>query len=299
MADSMDKYLQELKREMKNSDPAIKQDALNDTREHLSTAMSEAMTENPGANESDLFKHIISEFGTPKETAESYLELENRMGGFSIGNSGIRRKPDNSKGFFSIFSDAAAWGAVLYSLLSLATGILYFTWAVTGISVSVSLLILIIGLPITAAFFLSFRGLSFIEGRLVEGLLGIRMPRRQKYYEPDSRWVQKVKALLLSKESWMTVLYFILMLPLGIFYFTITVTLFSVSVAFMASPFAAIVISLPVIDIGPVVWGIPPWTLPFVAVIGFFILKGSLHMFKGLGKLHGELAKSMIVGKND
>ena len=70
--------------------------------------------------------------------------------------------------FFGVFADFRVWGAFLYLLFSLATGILYFTWVVTGISLSAGLLVLIIGLPFTCLFILSVRGIGLVEGRIVE-----------------------------------------------------------------------------------------------------------------------------------
>ncbi|HAK46608.1 MAG TPA: hypothetical protein DCO79_11910 [Spirochaeta sp.] len=298
MIKTIDDYLIQLKQEMSNCDIATQQDALNDTEEHLSTALSEAFDNNPELPKLELLEQIINEYGSPKETAESYIELADKLDSSTFMGSTSLKAERKTGNFFSIFSDGKAWGAVLYSLLSLATGIIFFTWAVTGIAVSASMMILIIGIPITVAFFLSFRGLSFIEGRIVEGLLGVRMPRRQRYYDSDMKWSQKIKQLLLSKESWFSVIYFIIMLPLGIIYFTLTVTLITVSLALMASPFIAVFVSIPVIDLGTVEWGVPPWFLPFVAVIGFFLLKGSLHLIKKIGAGHGRMAKSFLVTKD-
>jgi apolipoprotein N-acyltransferase len=88
-----------------------------------------------------------------------------------------------------------AWGALLYLLFTLATGIIYFTWTVTGISVSLGLLILIIGIPIAGLFILSTRGLALLEGRMVEALLGIRMPHRPLFSPNDKGIWAKFKAL--------------------------------------------------------------------------------------------------------
>ena len=38
--------------------------------------------------------------------------------------------------FFNVVRDPRTYGALLYMLLALATGIFYFTWAVVGISMS-------------------------------------------------------------------------------------------------------------------------------------------------------------------
>ena len=70
---------------------------------------------------------------------------------------------------------------MFYMLLSLATGIFYFTWTVTGVSLSAGLSVLIIGLPFIVLFIGSVRALALVEGRIVEAMLGARMPRRPPY----------------------------------------------------------------------------------------------------------------------
>ena len=61
---------------------------------------------------------------------------------------------------------------------ALATGILYFTFAITGSMMSIGLAILIIGIPFFLLFIGTARLLALAEGRIVESLLGTRMPRR-------------------------------------------------------------------------------------------------------------------------
>ena len=72
----------------------------------------------------------------------------------------------------SVLVDRTAWGALVYMLLSLATGILYFTWVVTGLALSIGLSILVIGIPVFVGFLASVRLLSRVERALVESLLG-------------------------------------------------------------------------------------------------------------------------------
>ena len=79
MINSIKEYLQSLSKELEKCDGATRQDALNDTEEHLSTALYEALAENTELSESDALAAIIEEYGTPKETAESYLDLENKF----------------------------------------------------------------------------------------------------------------------------------------------------------------------------------------------------------------------------
>ena len=295
MIDSIEKYIQELQNEMKGSDSATRQDALSDAEDHLSSALAEAIKKQPEATEAELISQIVEEYGLPQETADAYRELDNR---YPVNmnrkqNCDERKSPVGA--FFAIFADTRAWGAMLYCLLSLATGVLYFSWAVTGVSVSISLMILIIGIPVAMAFFFSFHGLAFLEGRLVEALLGERMPRRQRFFKLDMSWSEKIKRLLLGRDTWLTIIYQLIMLPLGIIYFTIVVTLVSLSLGLIASPFVELIFRLPSIDVGPIVWILPKWTLPFFALLGVVILKGSLHLVKRLGWAQGKLAKKMLV----
>ena len=74
-------------------------------------------------------------------------------------------------------------------LLTLATGIVYFTFVVTGLSLSAGFAILIIGIP----FFLAFIGIARVialgEGRLLEAITGERMPRRPVHPGPPAHLV--------------------------------------------------------------------------------------------------------------
>ncbi len=46
------------------------------------------------------------------------------------------QSPERHYGFFGVISDPRAYGALMYMLLSLVTGIFYFTWTITGISLT-------------------------------------------------------------------------------------------------------------------------------------------------------------------
>ena len=135
-----------------------------------------------------------------------------------------RRARRRSGRFFGVAADPRAYAALFYMLLSLATGIFYFTWAVTGISMSVGLAILIIGLPFAVLFFGTVRVLSLVEGRIIEVMLGERMPRRPLYAERGKPVLERIKEMFTDPRTWSTLLYMLLMLPLGIVYFTMAVT---------------------------------------------------------------------------
>ena len=105
-----------------------------------------------------------------------------------------------------------------------------------GTSLSLGLMVLIIGLPFAALFVGTVRALSLVEGRLVEVMLGERMPRRTPYADASRPLVERAKAMFTDPRTWSTLLYFVLRLPLGIVYFTLAVALVATSVGLLATP---------------------------------------------------------------
>jgi len=96
---------------------------------------------------------------------------------------------------------------------------------------------------------------------------------------------------------WGTQLYFLLMLPLGILYFTLAVTGLSVSLSLIASPIALLFgfgtgMS---IDGNGLILESEPWAWPLAMAAGVVILFGTLHLARAIGAMHGALAKHMLV----
>ncbi|HEY3473765.1 MAG TPA: sensor domain-containing protein, partial [Anaerolineales bacterium] len=249
MIKSIEEYLNELKRELKGSDPATVQDALADAEEHLRAALTSARENDPEASEEDVLGQIIEQYGSPEETASAYKEVERRtIPGLARG---VSPRPPSALGrFLAVYDDPQAWGALLYMLISLVTGIVYFTWAVTGLSLSLSLAIFIFGLLFAVLFIVSLRGLALLEGRIVEGLLGVRMPRRSLFFQTGTSWFDRLKASLTDKHIWLSLIYFVLQMPLGVIYFVLIVTLFATSLGLMAAPLVQSIADFPLINIG-------------------------------------------------
>src|SRR5512143_3923694 len=70
--------------------------------------------------------------------------------------------------FFGVYLDPSTYGALFYMLIGLVTGVLYFTVAVAGLSMSVGFLILVIGVPFAFLFMLAVRGMAVAEAGLVQ-----------------------------------------------------------------------------------------------------------------------------------
>jgi hypothetical protein len=293
MFNTIEEYLNALKHAMEGSDPALVQDALADAREHLSTALAEAREASPEVNESEALKTIMEEYGTPEETASAYKEVERR----TVPTLRQVTRPGSSRAgrFFGVYADPRAWGAVLYMLIAFVTGILYFTWAVTGISVSLSLVIFIFGLPLGLLFLLSVRGLALLEGRLVEALLGVRMPRRPPSSHQGMKWLDRLKALVTDKHTWLMLVYMVVQFVLGTVYFVLVVTVLSVSLSFIALPFVQFFVHKSLIEINSVQYYIGAGWYPVFVLAGILLWTVFLHATRVIGQFHGRFAKWMLV----
>lgn len=299
---TIEEYLSKLKKELAGCDRATIQDALSDAEEYLRTALEKEM-EDTTLSEAETLDRIIEKYGSPEETASAYREIENRLAPALVtikpqseGSELVEKEHKGFiKSFFGVFIDPLTWGSFFYLMISLATGIFYFTWVVTGLSLSGGLLILIIGLPFLGLFILSVRGIGLIEGRVVEALLGVRMPRRQPFSRRNLSWWERYKAIITDKQTWFTIVYMILMLPLGTIYFTVFITLIALALSGLAVPVMQLGYDIPVVYINGIRYFLHGWVLPFTVIGGVLLGIATLHLIRFTGRLHGALAKAMLV----
>src|SRR3984885_15407370 len=266
---SIDQYLKALREELAGEDAALIQDALYDAEEYLRAEVAA----HPEKSESDVLELIASTYGAPDEVASAYRDTEAKV---KAAMTTPRKIPGSAAGiFFGVFLDSRAYTSLFFMLLSLATGIIYFTFAVTGLSLSAGLAVLVIGIPFFLVFMALTRVVSLAEGRLIEAMTGERMPRRPVHQNSEAGFWARVGQMLRDRRTWTTLAYLILMLPLGIAYFVIAVVGLSLSLAFTFAP---------LIDIagrvGPFQstfhmnppWLESLWALPFMVLAGVVLL---------------------------
>lgn len=292
MADTIEGYLTELRGALAGADPALVQDALYDAEEYLRSAVAEA------GGTAQAVAAAIDAYGTPAEIAEAYCDREATV-------AEALRKPAARGGrtalgrFFGVLADPGAWGALFYMLLALVTGIVYFTLVVTGLSLTAGLSVLIIGIPFALLFIAIVRAVSLAEGRIVEGLLGLRMPRRPRTSGQTGSLWERIKSWFADYRTWTTMLYMILQLGLGIAYFTIVVTGISVALGLMALPVLQWAFHVPMFVFTDYHYVMNWWAAPFVSLLGVLAFVATMWVAKGIGKLHGAYAKVMLVGTLD
>ena len=297
---SIDQYLAALRAALAGADPALVQDALYDAEEYLRAEVAA----NPSRSEADTLELISSTYGAPEEVAEAYRTTEEQVR--TALAPPPRQAPRTVLGrFFGVYGDARTWTALFFMLLSLVTGVFYFTVVLTGLSMSAGLIFLIVGIPVFLLFVGFTRVLALAEGRLVEGLLGQRMPRRPVYPSKGMPIFERIKQMLLDRRTWTTMFYFLLMLPLGILYFVIATVGISVSIGLVGGSIAGLLLETGVgaggisMDNHEIYYGPSPLAAPFIFLAGVVLLTAVLHLIRGIGRGHGTLAKHLLVARAD
>jgi len=287
---TIDEYLKQLRRALAGADKALIQDALYDAEEYLRNELHE----HPGTGEGELLAGIATTYGAPSEVADAYRQTESTVQAALRTPRPRRREPSALARFFGVMADARAYTALLFLLLGLPTGVFLFTWAVTGLSLSVGLSVMIFGLPFFLLFLASVRLFALVEGRIVEGLLGVRMPRRPPHPGPRRSWWRRILDMLGDGRTWSTLLYMLLKLPLGIASFVLAVTGLSVALSLIASP---------IVEGGyheHIWWDgtaivLPAWAQPLLVIGGVLLGVALMHVFRWAGVAQAHVARALLV----
>jgi uncharacterized membrane protein len=304
-ARSIDDYLKALRRALEGADPALIHDALSDAESHLRAECSAR----PNESEESVLRSIADSYGLPEDVAAAYLETDQTVQRAltpprTMGAKGVNPSAGLLRRFFAVYGDVRSWTSLMFMLLSMFTGILYFCVVVTGASLSLGLMILIIGIPFFIGFIGLTRVLALVEGRLVEAMTGERMPRRAPHTKTGG-WLQRIGAMLRDVRTWSTLAYQLLSLPLGVLYFSVAITLSAFGFGLVGAG-AWELLRLLGVDLpsGGLQWGsdpesLSPIALPVVAVcsivLGVVTLTALLHLARLIGRVHGKIAKRLLV----
>jgi uncharacterized membrane protein len=297
---SIDQYLRQLREELAGSDSALIQDALYDAEEYLRAEVAA----HPDKSESDVLELIASTYGAPDEVAGAYRDTEVKV---KAAMATPRKEAKSALGrFFGVFLDPRAYTSLFFMLLGLPRGIIYFVLVVVGLSLSAGFSVLIIGVPFFLAFMAVCRVISLAEGRLIEAMTGVRMPRRPVYQGTATGFWARIGEMLKDPRTWTTIAYLILMLPIGILYFVIAVAGLSVSLSLIALPVIGVLAQAGWFGTGAVeVFSTaqPEWVfntgfgIPILGLAGVLLLTSLAHLARGIGRLHALFAKTMLVAR--
>jgi hypothetical protein len=126
---------------------------------------------------------------------------------------------------------------LIYLLLSLPIGILYFVVLITGFSLGAGLLITLIGIPILVAMIFVTYILGDLDRKMTSLLLGVNIAKPEARPSNDDSARAILVAQVKSLQFWKELGYLLLKMPLGVISFTIAIVLVTLSLGLIAAPF--------------------------------------------------------------
>ncbi|GAA3054057.1 sensor domain-containing protein [Actinokineospora globicatena] len=185
-------------------------------------------------------------------------------------------------------------GALGYMVMNLPLGIAGFVAVVTLFSVGLGTAVVWVGLPVLALAVVGARVGARVERARVYAMLDIYIASPYVPLPERGRWKARVRDV----ATWRDVSYFVLLLPIGVFEFTVMVTAWSLTLGLLFLPIYYRYLPTESWRIGD--WD-HPWVvvdsfveaLPFAA-LGLLLLALTLPVTKGLGKAHAYYARALL-----
>ncbi len=163
---------------------------------------------------------------TPTESAHTGV-----MDGAPVNES----QPNLLVRMYSPLVQGRTWAATLHLLVNLALGITFFTIAITLFSVSMGLMVTLIGIPLLVVTVKFGRVVGAFERARVRALFGELLPPFARPAPARGFW-QRSKQVIGDGAGWRGLGYSVLALPWGILTFTLTVVVWSVSLPMALFP---------------------------------------------------------------
>jgi signal transduction histidine kinase len=209
------------------------------------------------------------------------------------GAAGGRLQPQDRERLPASLVSARTWLATIHLMAGLPVAIAVFTLAVTGVSVGIALLpVLLLGLPILAATAWVITGAAHFERGRYALLLGETIPPPPAP-PPDAGWWQPLVRPLRTGATWRQLAYCLLWLPVGAIDFTITVAIWALPLALIALPTYDAALPRGGATIGGFV-AQGPLVMACAVVAGLALLAAAPLVVRGLASFETALARALL-----
>ncbi|MCY0953592.1 sensor histidine kinase [Streptomyces sp. H27-S2] len=131
---------------------------------------------------------------------------------------------------------ARTWREFGYLLSGLPLSVLYFSLAVTGVSLGAGLLVTFLGIPVLAGVLAVCRGFGHLERARVRTLLGVDVADPAPVRAKKGGALSAMGALLKSGSAWRHVLYCVVHFPWAVFGFVVALVFWAVGWTYLLYP---------------------------------------------------------------
>jgi len=201
--------------------------------------------------------------------------------------------------FIRVIGSLKAYRNLVYLLAAFPLGLFYFVFLISGISTGISLSIVWVGIPILLLVAAGWWLLARFERLAARIFLEEDIPAMMdESSASDNLWKRFIDHMA-NPVTWKSLLFLIIKFPLGIATFIIVITLGSLTLGLLVSPFLFDAhqffqdggfYGLGVLDVH--IDSMKDALL--AALIGLILWPVSLHIFNGLAWVHGKFARLML-----
>ncbi|MER6778346.1 MULTISPECIES: sensor domain-containing protein [unclassified Streptomyces] len=132
--------------------------------------------------------------------------------------------------------EGRTWREFGYLVLGLPLSLLYFSLAITGVSLGAGLLVTFLGIPVLAGVLAMCRGFGRVERGRARAMLGLDIAEPAPVRARKRGPLAAMGALLKSGSAWRHALYSVIHLPWAVFAFTLALVFWAYGWAFLLYP---------------------------------------------------------------
>jgi signal transduction histidine kinase len=124
----------------------------------------------------------------------------------------------------------------IHLLLNMPFGIATFTIIVTGFALGFGMLITLVGIPILIGMLYVSRAMGTVERVRAGLLLDLDVPRPYRPDPPRDKWWRPFVSRVTDPATWTEIVYHLLLLPVGVITFAVTLTFWTTALALLFLP---------------------------------------------------------------
>ncbi|MEV7524980.1 sensor domain-containing protein [Streptomyces sp. NPDC091371] len=189
------------------------------------------------------------------------------------------------------------WREFGYLLIGLPLSVLYFSLAITGVSLGAGLLITFLGVPVLAGLLAMCRGFGHLERARVRHLLGVDIAEPAPVRARKSGPIAAMGALLKSGSAWRHVLYSVIHFPWAVFGFCAALTFWAYGWALLLYPLWFWVFPAFTDEAGLIVFSTPvdaPWEIALASLLGLAVTLATPWVIRALTTVDRVLVAGLL-----
>ncbi|MEU5993827.1 sensor histidine kinase [Spirillospora sp. NPDC047418] len=190
---------------------------------------------------------------------------------------------------------SVTWRSALYLGVSMAFGLGWFVALAVGLTLSVALLIIWVGLPLLALMMIAWRFGAMLERRLVRAGFGVRVPDPYRRLPAGRNPLSKLRGMAGDPATWKDLLYLAVLFPLTMAEFVVSAAVWGATAMTLFFPVVVAVAGGAEINVGVAsYWAGNPLEAVAAMPLGLLFLGLAMYATRAMAIGHSLLAALLL-----